>query len=159
MEENKKKSVLKKWWFWLIIVILIGIIGGVSSNQENNEKTSAIQTSSNSKIEQHEEVLEVDYTTLYQDYEDNPINADKQYKGKILKLTGEVSTIDREIDQRTYVTFDVGFLKNIRITFKRDQENKVAELSKGQTITIKGKCTGTLLSTTVALDNCELIEE
>ena len=89
---------------------------------------------------------------------DNPINADSKYRDKILKLTGTVGTIDREINQETYITFDIDFLKDIRITFKKDQESKVAQLKKGQTVTVKGKCTGTLLSTTVALDNCEIIE-
>ena len=46
----------------------------------------------------------------------------------------------------------------MRITFKKSEETKVAQFKKGQTITIKGKCNGTLLSTTVSLIDCEVIE-
>ena len=105
--------------------------------------------------------MEVDYTILHQEYMDNPIAADAKYKGKILKLTGVVEDIDREIAGNTYVTFNIGgqySFKNVRITFKKSEETKVAQFKKGQTITIKGKCNGTLLSTTVSLIDCEVIE-
>jgi tRNA A37 N6-isopentenylltransferase MiaA len=152
----KKKPFYKSILFWILLIIVIAAVGSQNSNSKNESATtSATGTSQNQKVE---EVLEVDYKTLYQDYQDNPINADSKYKGKILKLTGTVGTIDREIDQRTYITFDIEFLKNVRITFKKDQESKVAGLAKGQTVTIKGKCTGTLLSTTVALTDCEIID-
>lgn len=152
--EKVKKPIYKKWWFWLIVVIiLVGIFGGSSDNTTNTNDSTTTSTTA-----QTEEVMEVDYKVLYEEYMANPINADSKYKGKILKLTGTVGTIDREIDQRTYITFDIDFLKDVRITFKKDQESKVAQLKKGQTVTIKGKCTGTLLSTTVALDDCEIIE-
>ena len=134
-----------------IAIIGIGIFGsGLSGNSPKTTPSSS---------QQAEEVITVDYKVLHADYIANPINADEKYKGKTLQLTGQVGTIDREIDQRTYITFDIDeYLNNVRITFKKDQESKVAQLTKGQTITIKGKCTGTLLSTTVALDDCEIVE-
>ncbi len=136
----------------LVVIIGIGMFGSGLSGNNNTKPTS-------SNAQQQEEVMVVDYKTLHADYMANPISADEKYRGKTLQLTGQVGTIDREIDQRTYVTFDIDeYFNNVRITFKKDQESKVAQLSKGQTITIKGKCTGTLLSTVVALDDCEIIE-
>ena len=102
-------------------------------------------------------VMKMDYKVLHKDYMDNPIAADEKYKGKVLELTGQVDIIDREIAGNPYVTFEVDLLENVRITFKKSEESKVTKLVKGQTITIRGKCKGTLLSTTVALDNCELV--
>ena len=159
MEENvqkQKKPIYKKWWFWAIVIIIIGAIAG-SQGVDN----STSQTSTPKGEQKQEEIMEVDYNTLHQEYMDNPISADAKYKGKILKLTGEVENIDSEFEANTYITFNVGgqySFKDIRITFKKSEETKVAQLKKGQTVTIKGKCTGTLLSTTVALDNCEIIE-
>ena len=156
-EQKVKKPIYKKWWFWIIIAIVI--LGVAASSEENNSDNETVGTSAS--VEKTEEIMEVDYLVLHKEYMDNPIAADAQYKGKILKLTGEVEDIDREIAGNTYVTFHVGdqySFQNVRITFKKSEEPKVAQLSKGQTITIKGKCTGTLLSTTVALDNCEIIE-
>lgn len=102
-------------------------------------------------------VMKMDYKVLHKDYMDNPIAADEKYKGKVLELTGQVDIIDREIAGNPYVTFEVDLLEDVRITFKKSEESKVTKLVKGQTITIRGKCKGTLLSTTVALDNCELV--
>ena len=104
-------------------------------------------------------VMDVDYNTLFQDYQDNPINADKIYRNKLLRLTGDIDTIDREISQAPYITFNVGgeySFNDIRMTFKKSEEDKIAALKKGQKITVNGTCTGTLLSSTVALKDCYL---
>lgn len=158
-----KKKVYQQWWFWVIIVIIgLGIIGSLGSDTTQTTSSSAsksntVQTSSKSE----EEIIEIDYNVLYKEYQDNAIAADAKYKSKTLKLTGEVYDIDREIAGNTYITFNIGgqySFKNVRITFKKSEESKVAQLKKGQKVTIKGKCTGTLLSTTVALNDCEIIE-
>lgn len=159
MEENvqkQKKPVYKKWWFWIIIIVIIGVIAGSQGGD-----SSMKQTSTSTDQQKQEKITEVDYTILHQEYMDNPIAADAKYKGKILQLTGKVENIDREIAGNTYITFNIGgqySLENVRITFKKSEETKVAQLKKGQTVTIKGKCTGTLLSTTVALNDCEIVE-
>ena len=153
-EGETKKPVYKKVWFWIIVVVAIIVIGSQLGDKANTITTGTNASGTETK---EEEMITVDYSVLYQDYMDNPIAADTKYKGKTLKLTGTVGTIDREIAGNTYITFDIEFLKNIRITFKKSEESKVAELKKGQEVTIKGVCQGTLLSTTVALDDCEII--
>ena len=145
--EKVKKPIYKKWWFWVLIVIILVIGIGSSGDSKNNTIQTSTSTEQKSQVKQ-EEVMEVDYTLLHQDYMDNPISADAKYKGKILKLTGEVYNIDREIAGNTYITFNIGgqySFKDVRITFKKSEESKVAQLKKGQTVTIKGECIGTLL--------------
>lgn len=145
---------------FILFIIVLGVIVGVTGESSNTEADTA-KTSSTVGQQKNEEIMEVDYTILHQEYMDNPIAADAKYKGKILKLTGVVEDIDREIAGNTYVTFNIGgqySFKNVRITFKKSEETKVAQFKKGQTITIKGKCNGTLLSTTVSLIDCEVIE-
>ena len=138
----------------ITLAIVCIIIVGVSSDESNN----TVQTESKVSEQKVENVMEVDHLQLHQEYMDNPISADAKYKGKILKLTGTVGTIDREIAGNTYITFEIDFLKGIRVTFKKSEESKVAQLKKGQQVTVQGECTGTLLSTTVALNNCEIVE-
>lgn len=159
-EENEKKPIYTKWWFWLIIVILIvAVVGGSSQNNNNN---STIPTSSEKETvkESIEELLEVDYNILYQEYQDNAIGADSKYKGKMLKLTGAIDDINREIAGNPYINFRVGeqySFKDIRLTFKKSEEEKVSSFKKGQTITVKGKCSGQLITGTVSLNDCEII--
>lgn len=158
MEEEKKakKPVYKKWWFWVIIVLVVIIgVGGTGKKDNNTKQTSSQET------QKQEEILEVDYKVLYQEYQDNAINADSKYRDKILKLTGAVDNINREIAGNPYITFKVGdknSFKDVRITFKKSEEEKVANLKKGQTVTIKGKCSGQLATGTVSLNDCEIIE-
>lgn len=165
---------LSKVLKFIIIIICFVIIGvnsskstttNTTSNQVNSTKETNTQQQEKPKevikekvVETKEEnkAIEVNYKTLHQDYMDNPINADTKYRYKLLRLTGNVKTIDREILGNTYVTFELGFLEDVRITFKKDQESKVAALKKGQKITIEGICNGTLLSKTVGLSDCEL---
>jgi hypothetical protein len=106
------------------------------------------------------DAVEVDYKTLHKDYMDNAINADKKYKGKKLILSGAVSKIDREINQEPYITFDLDTygLESIRIDFDKSEEDNVAALKKGQKVKIVGTCKGTLLSTTVVLENSYIVK-
>lgn len=172
MENKRKKPLFKRWWFWVIVIIIaVGALGSngdkakaptketskvEESNQTENNKGEVKKTELEKALE---EAIEVDYKKLHLDYMDNAIKADAEYKDKMLILTGEISDIDREIAGNPYVIFDVdGVLNNVRITFKKSEEDKVAEFEKGQTIKIVGKCKGTLLSTTVALSDCLFVE-
>lgn len=156
--ENQDKPIYKKGWFWAIIIVLIILIGGTASTQKTDPTSNSSEAKQAEKKE--EEILEVDYNVLHQEYQENAIAADAKYKGKILKLTGPVDDINREIAGNPYITFKVGdqySFKNVRITFKKAEEQKVSTLKKGQSVTIKGKCTGLLLTTTVSLNDCEIM--
>jgi hypothetical protein len=142
----KKKHTLRN----LVIIVAVVLIAGrlLSGNNKNESQSASVQETQTTMV--------VNYHTLYNDYQANPIKADSVYKGKLLKLTGKVDKIDREIMGEPYVTFAIdNFLEDVRLTFQKSEEDKVASLVKGQTITVVGKCKGTLLSTTVVLDECE----
>lgn len=100
----------------------------------------------------------VDYKLLYKDYGDNPISADKKYKDKKLILTGTIANIDRDIAQSPYITFNVDEYgaKSIKMSFNDD--DTVASLKKGQTVTVVGTCGGTFASTIVMLNDCSTVK-
>ncbi len=158
---KNKKPFYTRWWFWLLIVIIaLGAIGRGNEGSSTGE-TSVAQQPTVKKTDSEialEKSQAIDYRVLYNDYQNNPINADSKYKDKYWKISGNVSQIDREIMGNPYVTFEIDFMKDIRITFAKSEEEKIASLSKGQKITVVGNCKGTLLSTTVAFDDCYLIE-
>lgn len=99
--------------------------------------------------------IDVEGNSFYYEYMANPIKADEHYKGKLIKITGRVNRIDREIMGQPYVTFEIDNFKDIRLTFKKSEEAKVANLSKGESITVVGECQGKLISS-VALRDCIL---
>lgn len=147
-------------FFWVFIAAAGGSVSDTNtiSTTTSTPTTQTSITQDSTPVEEKKDYIEVDYETLYQEYQDNPIAADAKYKGKKLQLTGEVNNIDREIAGNTYIEFEIGFLQDVRLTFKKSEESKVAQLSKGQTVTVRGICKGTLLSTTVSLTDCELVD-
>lgn len=100
----------------------------------------------------------VDYKTLYKDYEDNAISADKKYRDKKLVLTGAIANIDRDIAQSPYITFNVDEYgaKSIKMSF--DNDDTVAALKKGQKVTVVGTCGGTFASVVVVLNDCSIVK-
>lgn len=156
-----KKQKMSKGAIGAIVVLLLIVIVAASGGDSSNNNTNSIATSTTPNEQQEvEELLEVDYKILWQDYQDNAIGADAKYKGKLLKLTGEIEDINREIAGNPYVTFQAGDYSfyNVRLTFKKSEEEKISTLAKGQQITIKGECAGLLLTSTVSLNDCEIIE-
>lgn len=90
---------------------------------------------------------------LYSDYEANGVAADGKYKEKVLRVTGEVNTIDRDIMDKIYVTLKGDeYFGDIQCYFAESHVSTASQLSKGQTITVKGKCDGKIMN--VQLKGC-----
>lgn len=97
--------------------------------------------------------IEVSARQLYADYEANGVAADEKYKGKVLRVTGKVNTIDRDIMDKIYVTLKGDeYFGDIQCFFAEDHVKTASQLSKGQTITVKGKCDGKMMN--VLLKGC-----
>ena len=169
-DERKGRAIVTIVLSILTGIIVIGEYGAMGNATKNaiettssvvEQTTTQTQTQSQTVQEPANDYMVVDYNTLHQEYQDNAIAADAKYRGKKLQVTGEVEDIYREIAGNPYVTFNVGgkySFKNVRLTFKKSEESKVAGLSKGQTITVRGVCRGALLTTTVSLDDCEIVK-
>lgn len=126
----------------------------VSKKEDEKSETSETKNSDSSS----EKAMTVDYKTLFQDYEDNPIAADQKYRYKKLRVSGQIKKIDREIMQHPYVSFAVkDYFGDVTLYFSRDEEPKITKLKKGQKITVEGKCDGLRLGN-VHLSDCTLVE-
>lgn len=99
--------------------------------------------------------IEVNASKLFSDYEANGVAADAKYKDKILKVTGIVNTIDKDITDNIYVTLKGDeMFGDIQCFFSEDYLEAAANLSKGQKITVTGKCDGKLMN--VMLKGCSI---
>lgn len=104
------------------------------------------------------EPLSLTASELYQAYEDNEVAADKKYKGTTIEVSGIIQEIAKDIvDKEPYVALKAGGneLATVRCYFPKERENTVAQLSKGQKVTIEGKCEGKNI-TAVVLKGCSL---
>jgi hypothetical protein len=75
---------------------------------------------------------------LVKAYKDNPIAADAEYRDKPITVTGTVTNIDREMMQHPYLIIDDA----IQCVFPKESEANVANLKKGQRVTVTGEVKG-----------------
>jgi hypothetical protein len=172
MEHVKtKKPIYKKWWFWLIIVVLIGIIGASAglngkedegSNNSNPSASDITQQENDSEEESapEEPIIEVNATDLIAAYNENEVSADNEYKDKTLKITGIVSNIGVDVADRAYVMLkdenNEFSVLGVQCYFETEQQDSIASLKEGDTITVTGTCEGKVIS--VSVKSCELVQ-
>jgi hypothetical protein len=89
------------------------------------------------------EVIIIDSKRLSKEYNENVVKADTQYKGKYLRITGPMNELN------SYFTgYEFSFADGIppwhwvNVRFRNTEINKLANLSKGQIVTIIGICNG-----------------
>ena len=110
------------------------------------------------------EFVKVNSLDLAQEYKTNPAGADAQYKGKWLQVEGKIEYIDpgdaRKTDDVTGVRLEGVPIRNgtfeVRCFARQDQASKVLNLTRGQTATFKGKCTGIPTAGFVWIDHCRV---
>lgn len=94
---------------------------------------------------------------LHQAYEANEVAADTKYKGKILQISGTVEDIGKDITDTIYVTLSVGGeYTSVQCYFADSHTNDAANLSKGDRVTLKGKCDGLMMN--VHIRGCSLVK-
>jgi hypothetical protein len=96
---------------------------------------------------------------LYTDFVTNEATASDKYNGKILLLTGEVAFVE-QVDEMVIVAFvfDEGLFgeEGVRCTMLESQHSRALELNTGQSVHIKGLCTG-FTGSDVVLEHCSIV--
>lgn len=134
---------------WVILIILVGaIIGAVAGESDSKSGGSTTTATSSTASEQKkEEAAPIEYTSvsvndMMDALNNNAMGASDKYKGKYLEITGKLTNIDaagKYIDLMADGDFEI---IGVQCYIKSDdQKSKIASMSKGDTITLKGKCT------------------
>lgn len=162
--KKQKSGILK----WVVLILIIGVVIGAITDKSDSgsDKNTAATTSTEKKetaTKQKEEATPIEYTTvsvndMMSDLDSNAMGASDKYKGKYLEITGKLSNIDaagKYIDLMADGDFEIigvqCYIKN------DDQKAQIASMSKGDTITLKGKCTdvGEVLGYSLDIDEIE----
>lgn len=131
--------------FVTLITFLSFVLMIIGSSDDN----AAIEN----EISDQMPAIEVSAKKLYSDYDANGVSADMKYKGKVLSVTGKVNNIDKDIMDEIYVTLKGDeYYGDIQCFFSESHVQEAANLSKGQTITVKGICDGQMMN--VILKGC-----
>jgi hypothetical protein len=129
----------------IALIVLIGIFAGVPGG-----KSSSISPTDNKTPG----VIEINVVQLYQEYNANQLVANAKYKGKILNVSGMVNDIDTGLTDTPYVMLGSGqLLSAVQCTFSKQDVSMLAQLSRGQSLRIQGKCDGVFI-TGVVLSSC-----
>jgi hypothetical protein len=123
-------------------------------NLSEEEKEARINKR-NAAFEKDRETNTVTAVELAEEYEDNEVRADVNYKNKIFFVDGIIEEIGKDLLNRTYVSLEgVDLFSSVTCYFSSSQD--VLDLSKGMNIVIRGRCDGAMLG--VDMEHCELIE-
>ena len=143
-------KVLK--WVGIVfsVLIVIGIIASSGSKKEEPAKNAATPAAQTAAPAAKVEAIKISAASLYATYKENEVAADEKYKGKAMEITGTIDDIKKGLGDIPYVTLatddDFG---NVQCTFSKNDSAQLAELKKGQKITITGKCSGLMMNVIV----------
>lgn len=140
-----------------VVVVLVAIATSGGGKDDNSQTVSGDKNKNETTqvAEQKEEAIQVNSTTLAKDYEANEIKANKKYEDKLLEVTGKVESIDEMMGQTFIILEGDEVITSVQCFFDEDSEiDKVAELNKGDSVTIVGKCDGKSIN--VGIQNCIL---
>lgn len=133
-------------------LMVLGMIIGDDTKTASVESTASnepVKAVAPETKQPKEEVITVGVEELCTSYEKNEVAADKKYKGKLIKITGKVDDIKKDILDDLYVTLkrQKDFeLCQPQCFFDDEHEDQLANLNKGQTVTIIGRADGLFMN-------------
>ena len=154
----------------VIAIIVIGVLGSVMGKKGSESESSKDKSSPKTETIASEKAVETEapteaqieytaYTTdeMIDDLEANAMNATDKYKGKYIQVTGKLSNIDAQGSYISLSKEDNDFtIVNVQCFIKTDEQKEaIKTMNKGDSITLKGKCTdvGEILGYTLNIDS------
>ena len=147
IKEKFKFSISGGLKFILVIVLLI-IIGTLISGEKSQSPQSE---SKESEQKTQEALIEISAVQLSEEYDENSISADAKYKGKKIKVSGIIKDIGKDILDTPYIVLEgsQNVFFGVQCMFSREDEAKLASLSKGQRITLICEVSGEMIGDVV----------
>ena len=148
------KNYIKNNLFYSIMLLGVFFVLAVASGEEETEKEVV------EKLET-EEAIQISSTQIYKDYDDNEVAADNKYKDKVVEVKGKIIDISKNFSDDIVIKLN-GLINNVYeivgvgCTFSKSHNSEAASLSKGQIITIRGKCDGKLMGPDIS--GCSLVK-
>lgn len=153
----RKKQGGKAKWIIIGIVALL-IIGAAAGGGSDTPTTSGDSEPVKEETTTTEETTAVEYMEISPDdlltsYEENEVKGDELYEGQMMKITGAVDDIGKDILENVYITFETAdefSITSVQCFFDDETEiEKVMELKPGDSITITGRCDGKFGNVTI----------
>lgn len=125
-------------------IVMTGILGTNVAKELDKEIKKQEQQSKPSAAVKSAPPIVISANDLVKAYEDNAVAADEKYRYKMLQVRGTVNSVSRDVTGNPYLSLAGGnyALDAITCHFSDDQANQLAQLKKGQQVTVVGYCNG-----------------
>lgn len=126
---------MKKIFKWIVIVIVVLFIIGLFVGTDDTATTGEADTAS--VAEAQEPTIDTTAENIFNAYEKNEVAADQEYKGRNIRVTGTVASIDSGLGDGANVQLQTSN-QFMSVTASGDDSftSTAATLSKGQQVTM-----------------------
>jgi TonB family protein len=132
-------------------LFLIGFFGVLLSNHPSN---TTVTQAGPAPITSYAPSIDVSPYQLYAAYHRNEVSADSMYKGRKLKVTGIVESINKNAFGQTYLVLEDGNeFSGVQAKLQASEVAQAGQLSRGQEMTLACEG-GTMVIGTPMLDDC-----
>lgn len=138
----KKKTSLFTW-----LVLFMGIVWFIAySSKPLKNSDSSIEYQA--KVI-NEKAIQVNIKNILSEYKNNEVNADNKFKGKLIQTNGVIGDIKKDILGNLYITLGTNSqfeIPKIQAFFEDSQNNQLAKLNKGETLTVICRIEGLMMN-------------
>ena len=158
---GRKQGGKLKWIIIGVVVLaLIGAVAGCGGSSDSAEPTAGPSASTAAETPEKDQSKEkapvkeetpaeqpVEYTAysvneMMADLDNNAASASDKYKGQYLEITGRLSNIDSDGKYISLLPDDEFAIIGVQCYLKTDEQKQaIRQLSKDQTVTVRGKGT------------------
>lgn len=108
--------------------------------------------------EELDESVKITSLQISQEYDKNEARGDAMYKGKILQITGVITSIKKDLFNSTIIALNgISRFSDVQAEVQKSEEQKAIELNKGMQIELKCKGSGEVMSTPI-LKECIILK-
>lgn len=96
---------------------------------------------------------------LHKEFKDNEVAAEMKFKDKRIAVKGKISEIKTDLSGDPQIVFDVGNygMDTVSCDFDKDDIASIANLRKGQVISVIGECSNQIMGT-VFIKDCRVVD-
>jgi len=130
----------------VIVVILVCIALAIREASKPSEHVGVEEyMNSGGDLPVREQPKQITASELAHSYRENEVRSDRDYKGRVLEVSGEVRDFSTTGDGKPVIHLLSGTrlsLAGVRCVFPDSSTERIARMSKGETVRIIGKCNG-----------------
>lgn len=131
--------------FLLVIIFIIVAVAGYFAWQAYNKPVATLH---DVKPE-----LEISAEKLFADFTGDEDSANQKYLGKVILISGSVLDVNLNSGEYSTVYLDANdVMGSVSCQLEKGEEAKAGKLNTGNTVSLKGKCTGFAMD--VVLTQC-----